>query len=122
MVWGTMLAIIKAFLYILLSLSTLNESKHDDLLKEKLELHMVVHNCTIFMHDEAFCHKSRIAKQFWSENSSDLCPLENSLTLLKNKVSENHSASLAGWSNSVRRRLVSCCRMPQGGIYPRAVA
>ena len=54
------------------------------------------------MHDEALCHKSRIAKQFWRENSSDFFPLENSLPLLKNKVFENQFASLAALKNTMK--------------------
>ena len=54
----------KAYLYFLLPGSTLNGSKHGDLSKEKLELHMVLHNSTVFMHNEALCHKKEFQSNF----------------------------------------------------------
>ena len=80
-----------ASLYLLLPGFTLIGSKHGDLLKEKLEFHMDVYNCTIFMQHKTLCHKNRVAKQVleinpiqeldWPESSSDVYPLENSCTL-----------------------------------------
>jgi len=33
-------------------------------MKEKLELHMAVHNCEIFMHDGALYHRATIVTDF----------------------------------------------------------
>jgi len=54
-------------------------------MKEKLELHMAVHNCEIFMHDGAPCHRGKIVTDFlktknikmlkWPGNN--LNPIEN---------------------------------------------
>jgi len=41
----------------------MNGEKYVNLLKSKLELHMTVHNCQIFMHDSAPCHRSKIVKK-----------------------------------------------------------
>ena len=38
----------------------LERQKYLDLLKNKLELHMAVHKCSIFMQDGAPCHRAKI--------------------------------------------------------------
>ena len=42
----------------------MNGQRYLQLLEEKLELHMTVHNCEIFMHDGAPCHRSKIVTTF----------------------------------------------------------
>jgi len=42
----------------------MNGEKYVNLLKSKVELHMRVHNCDIFIHDGAPCHRSKVVKNF----------------------------------------------------------
>ena len=74
---------------------------------------MTVHNCLIFMHDGAPCHRSKVVKKFleqkkksktleWSGNSNDLIPIENLWCVMKNKVSEKHSTSLSALQLAIK--------------------
>ena len=94
----------RAGLYFLPPGSKINCSKCVKLLKEKLVLHMKIHNCTILMHDEAPCHKSGLVQQFldsqhikmlvWPGNSLVLNPIENLWALIKAQQSEKQPSSL----------------------------
>ena len=76
----------------------MNGQKYVDLLKDKLELHVAIHKCKIFMQDGAPCHRSKIVTEFLKSkkvqipdcpgNSADLNPIENIWTVLKDKVPE----------------------------------
>ena len=65
-------------------------------LKEKLELHVTVHDCDMFMHDELPYHYSENGVTFfgpkkfklldWSGYSPDLNPIKNLWIVVKNKV------------------------------------
>jgi len=48
---------------------TLNEAKWIIVLKEMLQLLVSVHQCNIFLHDGAPCHKSKIMKNFFGETN-----------------------------------------------------
>ena len=47
-------------------------AKYAELLKDKLLTHMAIHQSLIFMHDGAPCHRSKIVKQFLTENHSKI--------------------------------------------------
>ena len=44
--------------------TTMNGKKYLELFKDKLEIYMDIHQCRIFMHDGAPCHRSRIESEF----------------------------------------------------------
>ena len=87
MVWGAFSKSGTAGLKFLPPGTAMNGSRYVDLLKEKLEMHMNIHRCTVFMHDGAPCHRLKVVKQFlfekgvatlgWPENNLDLNPIEN---------------------------------------------
>ena len=71
MVWGAMSARGTAGLYFLQPGTTMNGTKYLDLLKDKLEIHMNVHECNVFMHDGAPCHRAKSVKSFLREKNID---------------------------------------------------
>jgi len=87
-------------------------AKYLELMKEKLELHMAVHNCEIFMYDGAPCHRAKIVTDFlktkninlleWPGNSPDLNLIENFWVELKNRVAEKHPTSLPSLIKTIK--------------------
>jgi len=73
---------------------------------------MAVHNCEIFMHDGAPCHRAKFVTDFlktkniklleWLENSPDLNPIENFWTELKNRVAEKHPTCLPSLIKTIK--------------------
>ena len=90
----------------------MNGQKYLDLLKNKLELHMAVHKCSVFMQDGAPCHRAKIVTQFlktqkmnildWPGNSPDPNPME-----WRAKSGGEHAKTFVGcnqsqgWSNKI---------------------
>ena len=52
-----------AGLYFLQAGTTINDAKYLRLLKGKLNIHAVVNDCNVFMHDSAPRHRSKQAKK-----------------------------------------------------------
>ena len=69
MVWGAMSAMGTASLSFLPPKTTMNGTKYVALLRSKLQLHMSVPNCSIFMHDGAPCHRSKAVKEFLEQEN-----------------------------------------------------
>ena len=92
-----------AGIYFLKPGSTINGAKYAELLRDKLPTHMAMQKSFLFMHDGAPCHRSKIVKQFitenhikildWSGNSPDLNPIKNLWTKMKNLVSQKQPGS-----------------------------
>ena len=45
----------------------MNSFMHVELLREKLEMHMIIHQSTVFMHDGAPCYRLKVVKKILSE-------------------------------------------------------
>lgn len=103
MIWGGMSAKGTAGLFFLPKGTTMNGARYVEVLKQKLQLHMTVHNCEIFMQDGAPCHRSKIVNEFlkqkkiktldWPGNSADLNPIENLWSSLKDKVADRQPSN-----------------------------
>ena len=96
--------------------TTMNGKKYVQVLQEKLKLHMTVHQCDIFMHDGAPCHRSSLVKKFlgeknirqldWPGNSPDLNPIKNLWMLLRNKVSEKQPTNAKSLVTAIKEILM----------------
>jgi len=64
MIWGAIATQGTAGLFFLDPGTTMNGKKYLELMKEKLELHMAVHNYEIFMHNGPPCHRAKIVTDF----------------------------------------------------------
>ena len=73
-----------------------------ELLKNKLLLHVTLHNTTVFMHDGAPCHQTKIKKFLgvnlvmmldWPANSPDLNHIKNLWDEIKDLKSEKQPSS-----------------------------
>ena len=86
--------------------------RYVDLLKEELQLHMEAHECSIFMQDGAHCHRSRFVSDFlrrkgvrtfeWPGNNTDLNPIENLRTALKDKVADLQPSSATELEKAIK--------------------
>ena len=65
-IWGAMSVNGTAALYFLPGM-TMNDSRYVNLLREELQLHMAVHQCLVYMHDGAPCHRSKVVQSFLNQ-------------------------------------------------------
>ena len=82
MAWEAMFAHGTVGLYFLQPRTTMNGAKHLDLLKDKLEIHMKVRDCNVFMHDGAPCHRAKSVKNFLQEKNVDILDSSGNSTKL----------------------------------------
>ena len=84
--------------------ATINHVRHVELFKNKLQFHISVNYCLIFMHGWVPCYRTRAVKQFleqknaqvpnWLGNSPNLILIENLLNLMKAKIAEKYFSNL----------------------------
>lgn len=96
MVWGSFSAGGRGTLFFVPRGTTVNGKAYLDILKQKLRIGMQMHQCSIFQHDSAPAHTSRVVQEWladngievleWPGNSPDLNPIENLWTMVKRKL------------------------------------
>ena len=64
MIWGAMSCSGSAVKYFLPPGTTMNGKKYLVVLKDRLKIHLDIHQCRIFKHDGAPCHRSKIVFDF----------------------------------------------------------
>ena len=112
MIWRAMSWNGNAGLFILPKGTAMSGDRYVDLLKEELQLHMEAHECSIFMQDGAPCHRSRFVSDFlrrkgvrtfeWPGNNTDLNPIENLRTALKDKVADLQPSSATELEKAIK--------------------
>lgn len=85
-------------LYFLPQNKIMNKKAYIKVLEDHLFLHYDIHDCNMFMHDGAPCHRNIVVKRLladknipvldWPGNSPDLNPIKNAWHIVKNKVGE----------------------------------
>ena len=53
------------------------------MLEDKLEIHMTIRECTMFMQDGAPCHCSKLVSDFFKKNIKTLVGLETAQILIQ---------------------------------------
>ena len=64
MIWGAMSALGTAGLYFVEKNTIMNSEKYQTMLKDKLNIHINVHQCNVFMHDGAPCHHAKKVTEY----------------------------------------------------------
>ena len=64
MIWEAISSHGTAGLYFVPPNTTINGPRHVEMLEQKLDLHMHIHECNRFMHDGASCDRSKVACEF----------------------------------------------------------
>ena len=92
--------------------TTMNGQKYLNLMKEKLQLPMSVHDCTIFMQDGVPCHCSKIVTDSFRANRITLlkCPgnnfdlnlIENLWAVLEDEVADKHSSNIPALIEAIK--------------------
>ena len=112
MIWASMSSKGIGGLHFLTPGTTMNGKVYLDMLKEKLQVHMELHNAQILMHDGAPCHRSKIVSEWlqsneiqvlpWPGNSPDCNPIENVWNILKNEVAQMRPTSISQLNTCIK--------------------
>ena len=76
------------------------------MLKDKLEIHMAIDECNLFMQDGDPCHRSKLVSDFLKKNirrliGLDLNPIENLCAILKDKVADENTTGAKDLENAI---------------------
>ena len=92
--------------------TNMNGANYLDLLKDKLEIHMMVHDCNVFMHDGASCHRVKSVKNFsqqknvdildWPGNNPDLNPIKSLWHMMKSEVADQYSTRMESLKKAIK--------------------
>lgn len=117
MIWACMSSKGRGALYFLPQGETMKGTNYLDLLKDRLELHMNIHETTTFMQDGAPCHRSKCVMQWleskniqvlpWPGNSPDCNPIENLWCVLKDHVAKMQPSSLESLRECIKQAWVT---------------
>ena len=112
MIWRAISARGTTGLYFLQPGAIVNGAKYLNLPKDKLEIQIMVHDCIVFTHDGAICHREKSVKNFlqkknvdilnWEGNSPDLNPIENLWLVIKNEVADQHYTSMEPLKTAIK--------------------
>ena len=68
MIWGAMSSNGTAGFFLLPIGTTMNGVKYREMLEDKLEIYMTIHECNMLMQDSAPCHPSKLVSDFLKKN------------------------------------------------------
>ena len=90
----------------------MNGVRYRKMLQDKLEIHITIHECNMFIQDSVPCHRSKLVSDFFKENiktpdwicnSPDLNSIENLWAILKEKVADEHPTSAKDLEMAIKR-------------------
>jgi transposase len=114
MVWASFCGRGRGGLWFMPKNTTINGPVYLSVLQDKLVPHMQIHNCTIFQHDGAPCHRTKAVGRWleqegievlgpWPGSSPDLNPIENLWTLMKRHLSEKNPTSENSLKDAIKQ-------------------
>ena len=110
MIWG--LCQVMAQLVFLSIETTMDGISYRKILEDKLEIHMAIHKCNMFMRNGAFCRRLKLMSDFlkknigaldWPGNSPDLNPIKNLWAVLKDTVADKHLTTAKDLEMKIKR-------------------
>ena len=70
MIWGVMSSNGTAGIFFLPTGTTMNGVRYPKMLEDKLEIHMAIHECNMFIQDGAPCHSSTLVSDLLKNNKT----------------------------------------------------